>query len=282
MDNKNSPQLRQVNYEIFVIFLTFLSWVNVLLLFFVSDSDSRYVIVLSEQVLTIFFLFDFLYRLGKANPKRRYFVKYGWLDLVGSFPFLRWLRGYRVFMTMRYLRKERGRFLFAEFLRNRAETAVLTVTLAVILLFEFASIFILQAENGVRGANILTAGDAIWWVLVTVATIGYGDLYPVTKDGRFIASFVIVAGVGLFGILSGFLARNFLGEQTLRSTTNDAPTTEIPLAANQEITQQILAELQEIRVNQTNAQLDQKSANAQVQERLALVEQLLASKRLKE
>ena len=270
MTNKDTPELKQINYEIFVIILTALSWLNFFLLFLVADSDSRYVIIRTEQVLTLFFLLDFLYRLKKAESRRQYFRKYGWLDLIGSFPFLRWARAYRVYMTTRYIQKYHGRYILKEFISARAETAALTVILAVIFLFEFASIFILRAEEGASGANIVTAGDAVWGVLVSVATVGYGDLYPVTGSGRFIAVFVITAGVGLFGILSGFLARNFLGGRT----SNEAENTKIPTESNLRI-DQILAELKEIRLNQTEIHQEQEAANEKLKERLSAVEKLL-------
>ena len=143
-------------------------------------------------------------------------------------------------------------------------------------MFEFASIFILLAEDSVPGANIVTAGDAVWWVLVTVATVGYGDMYPVTSNGRFVAIFVIVAGVGLFGILSGFLTRSFLGGQ---QSTKD--TTDQSVDINEQL-DQILAELKEIKQSQQEDRANQESMDAKLQDRLAAVEQLLGSGKLDE
>jgi voltage-gated potassium channel len=279
MTDKSALDIRQVNYEAFIIILTALSWFNTALLFWLRDPNSRYLVLRMEQVLTIFFLLDFLYRLNTAKPHRgQYFMKYGWLDLIGSFPFLRWLRALRVFKTLKYLREESGHFL-REFISNRANTAALSVILAVILLFEFASIFILQAEALSPEANIETAGDAFWWVLVTVATVGYGDLYPVTPNGRFIASFVIVAGVGLFGILSGFLARNFLGGQSTAPLKSGEANTQPDLDPQME---QILAALKELRRQQAEARADQEDANEELRKRLTVVEKLLESKNLEE
>lgn len=56
------------------------------------------------------------------------------------------------------------------------------------------------------GANLTTAGDAVWYVIVTISTVGYGDQYPVTLTGREIGTFIIVLGVGIFGTLAGSLA----------------------------------------------------------------------------
>jgi voltage-gated potassium channel len=62
--------------------------------------------------------------------------------------------------------------------------------------------------------NIKTASDALWYSLVTMSTVGYGDRYPVTNPGRLIGSVIIIVGVGLFGTITGFLANAFLSPKT--------------------------------------------------------------------
>ena len=85
---------------------------------------------------------------------------------------------------------------------------------AAIVLLEFASATIVSVESGDPAANIKTAGDALWWSYVTVTTIGYGDYYPVTTTGRLIGVLVMTVGVGVFSILTGYLAKSFLGRPT--------------------------------------------------------------------
>lgn len=80
-----------------------------------------------------------------------------------------------------------------------------------------ASISILQVETAPE-SNIRTADDALWWALSTITTVGYGDRYPVTSEGRVVAAFLMCAGVGLFGMFSGFLASWFISPQA----SNDA------------------------------------------------------------
>ena len=72
------------------------------------------------------------------------------------------------------------------------------------------SIGVLYVEGASPDANITDASDAIWWTYVTITTVGYGDRFPVTNWGRIVGVFVMTAGVGLFGTLSGFLAQSFL------------------------------------------------------------------------
>ena len=78
------------------------------------------------------------------------------------------------------------------------------------LVLECGSLLVLRAEAGAEGANILTASDAIWYSLVTMSTVGYGDRYPVTDIGRVFGALTIIVGVGVFGTLTGFLANAFL------------------------------------------------------------------------
>ena len=73
-----------------------------------------------------------------------------------------------------------------------------------------ASIVALNAEQGTSGANIETAGDALWWAFSTVTGVGYGDKYPVTTMGRLAGIVLMTAGVGLFGIFTAFVATKFM------------------------------------------------------------------------
>ena len=66
------------------------------------------------------------------------------------------------------------------------------------------------AEQNHEGANITNMGDALWWAVVTVATVGYGDYYPVTTVGRIIAVFMMLTGIGIFVLLVGSLSQHRL------------------------------------------------------------------------
>jgi voltage-gated potassium channel len=82
-----------------------------------------------------------------------------------------------------------------------------------ILLLEFGSLAILHLEQFQSGANITTGSDAIWYVLVTISTVGYGDQFPVTNQGRLLGALIIGVGVGIFGTFTGYLANFFLAPQ---------------------------------------------------------------------
>ena len=96
--------------------------------------------------------------------------------------------------------------------KNRAQGTFISVAIFAILIVVFSSIGILIVENDVN-SNIKTAEDAIWWAYVTVTTVGYGDKFPVTTEGRFIAIILMSTGVGLFGTFSGFIASWFVKDK---------------------------------------------------------------------
>ena len=95
-------------------------------------------------------------------------------------------------------------------IQDRANSALLTLLLMGILVLQFGSLGILYLEEDAPGANILTASDALWYTIVTISTVGYGDRYPVTNPGRVVGSLIIVVGVGIFGTFTGYLANLFL------------------------------------------------------------------------
>jgi voltage-gated potassium channel len=95
---------------------------------------------------------------------------------------------------------------------NKVQGAFASISTIAILLVIFSALAILQVETD-PNSNIKTAEDAIWWSYVTVTTVGYGDKFPVTTEGRIIASVLMTAGVGLFGTFTAFVSSWFLAEK---------------------------------------------------------------------
>lgn len=205
---KQTPVLAQdiPPYEIFMLLLCMYSLLSLSLETFIQLPVNDVAILDAiDNVICGIFLLDFLIGFGTANSKLVY-LKWGWIDLLSSIPVVDVFRAGRIVRVIRILRVLRGvrlaRILAHNLLKNRADGAVLAVILASILLVVSASVAILQVEQ-VQGANIQNASDALWWAIVTMTTVGYGDKYPVTTFGRIIASVLMVSGVGLFGTLSG-------------------------------------------------------------------------------
>lgn len=162
-----------------------------------------------DFAICMVFLGDFFWRLYKA-PNKRAFMKWGWIDLLASIPVvheLRWARAIRVLRILRILRAFRsGKTLISYIFHRKGQSALSIGLLTGCLALFSGAVLILEVEAGHPDANILNANDAIWWSMVTVTTVGYGDFFPVTLEGRIIASALMIVGIGLFGTLSGAMA----------------------------------------------------------------------------
>jgi hypothetical protein len=203
-------------WEIFVLGCALLSIFNLVLAIIIRNEDLSQVVTVMDGILVIVFAIDFVRRLRVATDDRAYFVQgRGWLDLISTIPALRIARILRILRVMRIVGRMGGleRALMI-FFKDRATGGLLLVLLIAILVLEFGSLGVLWAERPDPHANITTAGDALWYVIVTMSTVGYGDQYPVTEVGRFFGVGIIVVGVGVFGTLTGFLANAFLSPST--------------------------------------------------------------------
>lgn len=180
----------------------------------VQDPEMQSLLNYADLAICIAFGIDFLISLYRAPNKRKYFFTWGWLDLVSSIPMLdaaRWGRLARIARIARLLRGLRAaRILMQVVVERRRQSTLLAATLLATILIFAGALAILHFEQTAEGGNIRSAEDAIWWALATITTVGYGDRFPVTTGGRFIATLLMTAGVGLFGVVSAGLASWFL------------------------------------------------------------------------
>jgi voltage-gated potassium channel len=176
------------------------------------DPETDRIIDLADLVVCVCFFCDFIATLARAPNRVRYLYTWGWLDLAASIPAVDALRIGRVGRVVRILRVLRifkaSRLLATALATRRSGSAIwAAVFIAIVVVFS-ASIAVLEFER-VDG-NIKTAEDAVWWAMTTITTVGYGDRYPVTTEGRAVAVALMVVGVGLFGTLSGAAAAWFM------------------------------------------------------------------------
>ncbi len=93
-----------------------------------------------------------------------------------------------------------------------------------------SALAVLDAERDSPDANITSFGDALWWAATTVSTVGYGDRYPTTTAGRFVAAGLMVAGIALLGVVTAALASWFvtrLGQVELTQEETRSEVTEL-------------------------------------------------------
>jgi voltage-gated potassium channel len=161
------------------------------------------------------FAADYLIRLG-LSTHRHAFVRSHLLDLaLIVLPLLRPLRLLRLVTLLNVLRRHAGRSL-------RGRVVVYAVGSTALLMF-VAALALLDAERGHPEGNVGNFGDAVWWAFATVTTVGYGDRFPVTLEGRAIAAGLMLTGIALLGVVTATFA-SWLVEQVRKVEESEALT----------------------------------------------------------
>lgn len=154
-----------------------------------------------EWVITGIFVAEFSSRLW-ASPNRTAYVRGHWIDLISCIPPARWLRWFRLLRLLRLVRAFAGvgRALTSvdRLARHKGLVWLLVGWVGVMFLCA-AGLYI--AENGVNAA-IRSPFDALWWGLTTMTTVGYGDVYPTTEEGRIAAAVLMILGIGLYSVVT--------------------------------------------------------------------------------
>ena len=213
-----TPQVRSHGnaYEIFILVLTVMSLIVMALVILPLSPATHETLLWFDNAICFVFLADFLYNITGSKPRSEYFIRRrGWLDLLGSIPTLGFFRFTALFRLarlsrlariMRLLGGQHKRELIDDIVRNRGQYALFVTLLLTFIVITSGTILILQFESRSPDANITTGGDALWWALVTITTVGYGDFYPVTTLGRMTGVGVMAAGIGIIGALASILA----------------------------------------------------------------------------
>jgi voltage-gated potassium channel len=198
-------------FQLAMMVLSLLSVVLVLAIAFGRfDKETHRLLLMIDTGICIIFLSQFFYGLVQARNKL-YYIKHHWIDFIASIPAIEALRIARVFQILRVVRLLRmSRSWLLPLLKQRRQATLASLLVALVLILTLSSILILLVETGNPGANIHTAEQAIWWALVTISTVGYGDFYPVTTLGHVIGAMVIISGVSFFGVISGYMASVFI------------------------------------------------------------------------
>ncbi len=171
-----------------------------------------------DTAICVVFIYDFFLRFYAA-PSKLKFLKWGWIDLISSVPnfdIFRWGRAVRVFRLLRLLRALRSfKVIYRYAVSNQASSTLATAAIISLLLLVFSAVFVLRVETD-QNSNIKSLNDALWWAFTTVTTVGYGDKYPVTTAGRVVGVILMIGGVGLFGIFTGFVSSLVTGLGQMR------------------------------------------------------------------
>jgi voltage-gated potassium channel len=173
------------------------------------------------------FALDYAANLWLADDRGRWFVRNLHELLIVALPFFRPLRLLRLVTLLSVLHRTVG-----ETLRGRVVTYV--AASAALLVF-VGALAVLDAEQSAPDAKILTFGDAVWWAVATITTVGYGDMYPVTTLGRVVAAALMMSGIAVLGVVTASIA-SWLVQRV----------EETPVAAAESAEQPILTEVGEL------------------------------------
>ncbi len=209
MDKELREKLKVWDWSVLVV-----SIISLLLLiwetFVTLPHDTLNRLMLIDYYACAIFMIDVLVRWRRMGWSRKYW-KSGWLDVLaaipleGAFRALQAIRIYRFVRLARIIYKFKG--VTSGTTLNEKILAMPGIALVMIL---FCTTLIVEVERSHPKAMILTGGDAIWWALSTVTTVGYGDMYPVTTQGKFIAALLMVVGVALFGSISAYITSKLI------------------------------------------------------------------------
>jgi voltage-gated potassium channel len=166
--------------------------------------------ILIDRYACAIFMIDVLVRWRRMNWSRKYW-KWGWLDVLAAIPLDSAFRAMQAIRIYRFVRLARIIYKFKGVTKgttlNEKLLAMPGITLVVILI---STTLIVEVESKAPNAMIKNGGDAVWWALSTVTTVGYGDMYPVTTQGRFIAAVLMLVGIALFGSISAFVTSKII------------------------------------------------------------------------
>lgn len=133
------------------------------------------------------------------------FLRTNWLEIIALVvPFMRVLRVLRIVVAIRGIRP---------LLKSRMASTATYLALLLPLTWFIGGVAVLDAEKHVVGSHIANLPDALWWSLATITTVGYGDLYPISAEGKGVAAMIMLLGIALFSTCAGILASWIMSER---------------------------------------------------------------------
>ena len=172
----------------------------------INSKNTELVKILNFAGNLIWFIFavDLLIRFFDAKSFSR-FIRMNYIEILAvTLPFLRVLRMLRVLLAVRGLKV---------FVVDRAKATGAYVALLAPLTWFTGAIVVLDVESQSKEASITTIGDALWWSLTTITTVGYGDLYPTTLPGKVVAAVLMIMGISLFSAGAAMFSSWILGDK---------------------------------------------------------------------
>ena len=180
------------------------------------SENSRYILRVSEIITVAIFTIEYFLRILVADRKLKFiFSFFGLIDLLAILPFyvasgidLRSIRVFRLFRLFRAFKL----FRYSKALR-RLKGAFIEIKEELILFFiatgfllYIASVGIYYFENSVQPEQFNSIFHCLWWAVITLTSVGYGDVYPITVGGKIFTSIIALIGIGVVAVPTGLLA----------------------------------------------------------------------------
>lgn len=164
-------------------------------------------ILVAMSIIWVLFIIEYVLAFIRAGEGWKFVARH-WLITLGLI-----IPAVRPFVLLRYLNQLS---FFKKGSANAVRTQVVITAVAFAVMFIYLiSLTVFRVERDAPGATILSFGDAIWWACVTITTVGYGDLYPVSLPGRYLAVLLMIGGIAIVGTASALVV-SYLNEHTTK------------------------------------------------------------------
>jgi voltage-gated potassium channel len=174
---------------------------------------------IQETVIVIIFTIEYILRIIVADNKWKYiFSFYGIIDLLAILPFyitagidlraLRMFRLFRLFRALKILRYSRAIARFQKAFRSIREELLVFLSATCLLIF-LSAVGIYYFENPVQPEIFKSVFHSMWWAVITLTTVGYGDIVPVTVGGKIFTFFILMIGLAIIAVPTGLLTSAF-------------------------------------------------------------------------
>jgi voltage-gated potassium channel len=174
------------------------------------EPETRTILSYIEIFCVVIFTIEYILRIYVADSKPKFiFSFFGLIDLVAILPFylsfgvdlrsLRVLRFLRIFRILKLVRYNKAINHFTRAIKSAKEEILLFVFITLMLIY-FSAVGIYYFENEAQPEYFTSIFDSLWWAIITLTTVGYGDVYPITAGGKVFTFFILMIGLGIVAI----------------------------------------------------------------------------------
>ena len=203
-------------FEITISIAVFASIAIMALETFSLPADLKEALFVADVTLSLMFVAEYVYRIVTAENKRAYVTSfYGIIDLVAIFPILvhatasvrviRLLRVLRILRLLKIKRYSNALDRYRQALKQIVAEATLFAGVAFVFIIGFAFL-IYEFEHEAQPDKFSNIFDSIWWAVISLTSVGYGDVYPLTTPGRFLTLAMVLTGMGIVAVPTALLA----------------------------------------------------------------------------